>query len=68
MANKRGGTLYTGVTSALVQRADQHSHGLLPGFTARYHCTRLVWFELHDTMEAAIMRKSKSKPVRGAGR
>ena len=61
MANKRSGTLYTGVTAALAQRAAQHRDGLVPGFTLRYGCKMLVWFELHDTMEAAIAREKQIK-------
>jgi putative endonuclease len=61
MAKKRDGTLYTGVTSALAQRAYQHREGLLRGFTARYACKMLVWFELHQTMETAIIREKQIK-------
>ncbi len=61
MANRRNGTLYTGVTSNLVQRVYQHREALLPGFTARYGCRRLVWYELHEDMTAAIMREKQIK-------
>lgn len=61
MTNKRGGTLYTGVTSTLAQRVYQHREGLIPGFTTRYACKMLVWFELHDTMESAIVREKQIK-------
>ena len=61
MANKRSGALYTGVTSALARRAGQHREGLPPGFTARYGCKMLVWFEIHDRMEAAIKREKQIK-------
>ena len=61
MTNKRGGILYTGVTSALRPRAHQHREGLLPGFTARYRCNMLVWFELHDTIKSAIAREKQIK-------
>jgi putative endonuclease len=57
MANRRNGTLYTGVTSNLLQRAWQHREGQTPGFTKRYGCKLLVWYELHDTMESAISRE-----------
>ncbi|MGH6845755.1 MAG: GIY-YIG nuclease family protein, partial [Methylocella sp.] len=45
MANKRNGTIYTGVTSNLSQRAWEHREVLVSGFTARYGCKLLVWFE-----------------------
>jgi predicted GIY-YIG superfamily endonuclease len=61
VANERNGTLYTGVTSNLHQRAYQHREGLLPGFTARYGCKTLVWFELHERMGEAIAREKQIK-------
>ena len=39
------GTIYIGVTSNLLQRVYQHREGALGGFSARYGCKRLVWFE-----------------------
>jgi putative endonuclease len=61
MASRRNGTLYTGVTSNLPQRAYQHREGLIPAFTARYKCKLLVWYEMHETMESAILREKKIK-------
>jgi putative endonuclease len=61
MANKRNGTLYTGVTSNLVQRAWQHREGFQPGFTTRYGCKLLVWYERHDEMTSAIEREKQIK-------
>ena len=61
MANHKGGTIYVGVTSDLVQRAWQHREGVGDGFTRRYGCKRLVWFELHGTMEQAILREKQLK-------
>ena len=61
MANKRNGTLYTGVTSNLPQRAWQHREGVADGFTRRYGCKMLVWFEMAPTMEAAIHREKQLK-------
>ena len=61
MASRRNGTLYTGVTSNLVQRSWQHRKGLIKGFTQRYGCKLLVWFEMHESMENAIVREKKIK-------
>ena len=61
MANKRNGTLYTGVTSNLVQRAYQHRNGLVEGHTKRYSCKLLVWFEMAETMGVAIGREKQIK-------
>ena len=60
MTNKKNGTLYTGVSSNLLQRAHQHKQGL-SGFTGKYGCTLLVWFESHDNMENAILREKQIK-------
>ena len=61
MANKRNGTLYTGVTSNLGQRVGQHREGVADGFTKRYGCKLIVWYEMHETMEAAILREKQIK-------
>ncbi|MDP4605509.1 MAG: GIY-YIG nuclease family protein [Erythrobacter sp.] len=61
MASKRNGTIYVGVTSDLPGRAWQHREGAADGFTKRYGCKMLVWFERHDTMESAIMREKQIK-------
>ena len=60
MASRRNGTLYTGVTSDLVQRVWQHRQGTT-GFTARYACKMLVWYEIHEEMEPAILREKQIK-------
>ena len=61
MANRRNGTLYTGVTSNLIKRAWEHRSGVVDGFSKRYNCKLLVWFELGETMEAAITREKQIK-------
>lgn len=61
MANERNGTIYVGVTSDLPGRVWQHRQGAVEGFTKRYGCKLLVWFERHDTMESAIMREKQIK-------
>ena len=45
MANRRNGTLYIGVTSDLIGRVWQHREGVADGFTKKYGCKRLVWYE-----------------------
>ncbi|MEO5810478.1 MAG: GIY-YIG nuclease family protein [Sphingomicrobium sp.] len=65
VASRRNGTLYTGVTSNLVQRAWQHREGGVKGFTKRYDCKLLVWFQVGETMEAAIVRE---KQIKGGSR
>jgi putative endonuclease len=61
MANKPNGTLYTGVTSDLPRRVAEHRDGTRPGFTTRYACKMLVWYEAHDAMEDAIAREKQIK-------
>ena len=61
LASKRNGTLYVGVTSDLVQRVWQHKEGLVEGFTKRYGVHMLVWYEVHETMEGAVMREKAIK-------
>ena len=61
LANRPNGTLYTGVTSDLVQRVWQHSNNFVPGFTARHGIHTLVWYEVHDTMDSAIPREKAIK-------
>jgi putative endonuclease len=60
-ANRRNGTLYTGVTSNLPKRAFEHREGLVKGFSAKYGCKILVWYELHATMIDAITREKQIK-------
>ena len=61
MASRRNGTLYTGVTSDLIQRVHEHREGTVPGFTSRHGVKRLVWFEQHSTMDHAITREKRIK-------
>jgi len=61
MASKRNGTLYVGVTSDLSQRVYDHKEGLKDGFTKRYGCKLLVWYEEYDRMIDAIQREKNIK-------
>jgi putative endonuclease len=65
LANRRQGTLYTGVTSNLPERIFQHRAGLTPGFSSRYGCNRLVFYERHERMDEAIARE---KQIKGGSR
>jgi putative endonuclease len=61
LVSRRNGTLYIGVTSDLVKRVWQHRNEVAQGFTSRYHVHDLVWYELHETMESAILREKQLK-------
>ena len=64
LSSRRNGTLYTGVTSNLVQRVWQHKNDLVKGFTRKYGVHTLVWFEVHETMPSAIEREKAIKEWR----
>ena len=61
LASQRNGTLYTGVTSNLVKRVWEHKNDLVEGFTKKYRVHTLVYFELCESMETAIMREKQIK-------
>ena len=61
LANRKQGTLYIGVTNDLIRRIYEHKEGLVESFTKRYGVDRLVYFETHDSIEAAIVREKKLK-------
>jgi putative endonuclease len=61
VTNKRNGTLYTGVTSDLIKRVYQHKHADILGFTKRYNCKYLVYYEQHEDMLNAITREKQIK-------
>jgi predicted GIY-YIG superfamily endonuclease len=61
MTNRRHGTLNAGVTANLPRRAFEHREGLLKGFSAKYGCKVLVWYELHGSMIEAITREKQIK-------
>ncbi len=61
LASKRNGTLYIGVTSNLAKRMFEHRNHPVDGFTKRYKIEKLVWYEVHETMESAISREKQLK-------
>ena len=61
LSNKRNGTLYIGVTSDLAKRVWEHKNDLVEGFSKRYRIHTLVWYELHESMESAILREKRIK-------
>ena len=66
LASAPNGILYTGVTSDIYGRMAEHKQGLFEGFTKKYGVKRLVYFEMHDTMDAAILREKRLKEWRRA--
>ncbi|KZK75032.1 MAG: hypothetical protein A3K90_08925 [Pelodictyon luteolum] len=61
LASKPNGTLYVGVTSNLPARIWQHKNNQVQGFTSKYSVHDLLWYEQHETMEAAIAREKQLK-------
>jgi putative endonuclease len=61
MANKQNGTLYTGVTSNLLKRVYEHKNSPVPGFTEKYGCKLLVFYEIYENMLDAIAREKQIK-------
>ena len=61
VASGRNGTLYTGSTDDLAARICQHKSGTFGGFTARYYVNHLVWYEVHESRDAAFRRERQSK-------
>jgi len=61
LASQRNGTLYVGVTSDLIKRVYQHRNDLVEGFSKRYKVHDLVWYEMHGSMESAILREKVIK-------
>jgi putative endonuclease len=62
MASMKNGTLYTGVTGNPAGRVWQHKNKVFEkSFTAQYDVARLVWYEVHEDPEAAIVREKRIK-------
>ena len=61
LANRIGGTLYIGVTNDLVRRVHEHGMKLAEGFTKKHRVARLVYFEVFDDVENAIVREKRLK-------
>lgn len=56
------GTLYTGFTSAgLAKRVWEHKNDVVPGFTKKYQCHKLVYYELCESFEGALAREKEIK-------
>ncbi len=58
------GTLYIGVTSTFDTRIEQHKNGTFEGFSKKYGCSRLLYYELFDDIRTAIAREKQLKSWR----
>ena len=61
MTNVRNTVLYVGVTNDLVRRAYEHREGLASGFTKKYNVVKLVYYEVSEDIESAILREKQIK-------
>jgi putative endonuclease len=61
LTSQRNGTLYIGVTSDLIKRVWEHQSDVVEGFTKQYQVHTLVWYEVHESMESAIIREKQLK-------
>ena len=61
MTNKRNAVLYTGLTNDLRRRVYEHREKLVDGFTEKYNVTKLVYYEIFQDPENAIMREKQIK-------
>ena len=64
MSNYTNTVLYTGVTNDLERRVQEHKSGSIPGFTQRYRCNKLVYYESFSEIDQAIRREKLIKEYR----
>ncbi|MFC1622660.1 GIY-YIG nuclease family protein [Patescibacteria group bacterium] len=55
------GTLYVGVTNNLVKRVWQHKNKKIKGFTEKYSCNKLVYYEIYQYVYDALAREKQIK-------
>ncbi len=61
MSNQHNNVLYIGVTSDLIRRVAEHKAKIHQGFTNKYNCDKLVYYELSDSITDAICREKQLK-------
>ena len=61
LTNKKKTVLYTGITSDLIKRVFEHKHKSVKSFTSKYNCNFLVYYEVIDCIESAILREKQIK-------
>lgn len=63
MANKHNNVLNIGVTNNLIRRVHEHKKGMIDGFTKKYNCHKLVWFQQTDDVTAALIQEKRIKKM-----
>ena len=61
LTNNNNSVIYTGVTTGLIKRINQHKHKQTPGFSSRYNLSKLVYYEVFETVNDAIKREKQIK-------
>jgi len=61
MANKYNNVLYLGITNNLIRRVYEHKNNLVDGFTKKYDCHKLVWYQQTNDIESAITQEKRMK-------
>ena len=59
--SSNSGTLYLGVTNDIERRVNEHKSNLIEGFSQRYQCHKLVYFEEYQDINQAIEREKQLK-------
>lgn len=65
VTNKWNKVLYTGITNDLIRRVQEHKDKIIQGFTKRYNLNKLVYYEVTESIESAILRE---KQIKGGSR
>ena len=61
MTNKNNTVLYTGVTNNLIRRVREHKNNITGGFTKKYRCHKLVWYQSTENIYSAITQEKRMK-------
>jgi len=61
MINKNNTALYTGMTNNLIRRVYEHKEKIIDGFTKKYNCSKLVYYEIFNDPYNAIAREKQIK-------
>ena len=61
LSNKYDNVLYIGITNDLIRRVFEHRNNLVKGFTCKYNCNKLLWYEKTENVESAIIREKQMK-------
>jgi len=61
LTNRYNNVLYVGVTNDIVRRTAEHKAKINKGFTYKYNCDKLVYYETYNSITAAIAREKQLK-------